>query len=340
MRSFSADKVAEMRRRAQAIAEESGLKEAGRRTNRMIGAALQTQSLPTASPLLSARQTGVPYDPAREQLFDRLHDALQASAPMTIIAWADDAERRATLPFWEAYFSNFIEGTEFTVDEAVAIVYDNRIPAGRPLDAHDIVDTYRVLADDTEMSQRPSTFAEFEETLLRRHRRIMLARPDVGPGAYKESPNRAGTTLFVAPELVRGTLLRGWDRLSQLANPVHRAFFAMFLVAEVHPFADGNGRTARIMMNSELHAAGEGRAIIPIVYRNEYLDALRRLSREGDPGLLLRVLDFGRRYTAAIDFSAIDVSRQQLDATNAFISPDEALTRGRYLTIPGAADSP
>ena len=33
----------------------------------------------------------------------------------------------------------------------------------------------------------------------------------------------------------------------------------MFLIAEVHPFADGNRRTARIMMNAELAAAGEER---------------------------------------------------------------------------------
>ena len=33
----------------------------------------------------------------------------------------------------------------------------------------------------------------------------------------------------------------------------------MFLVAEVHPFADGNGRVARVMMNAELIAGGQQR---------------------------------------------------------------------------------
>ena len=41
----------------------------------MIGAACQTQKVQTGSPLLSARQSGVPYHAAREALFDRLHDA-------------------------------------------------------------------------------------------------------------------------------------------------------------------------------------------------------------------------------------------------------------------------
>ncbi len=44
---------------------------------------------------------------------------------------------------------------------------------------------------------------------------------------------------------------------------ITRAVFMMFLIAEIHPFADGNGRTARIMMNAELVAAGEERIVIP-----------------------------------------------------------------------------
>ena len=51
----------------------------------------------------------------------------------------------------------------------------------------------------------------------------------------------------------------------------------MFLIAEVHPFADGNGRCGRIMMNAELVAANQARVIIPTVYRNNYLSGLKAL---------------------------------------------------------------
>ena len=56
-----------------------------------------------------------------------------------------------------------------------------------------------------------------------------------------------------------------------------RAIFMMFLVAEVHPFSDGNGRLSRIMMNAELVSAGEQRIIVPTIYRANYLAALTRL---------------------------------------------------------------
>src|SRR3546814_3460701 len=98
---------------------------------------------------------------------------------------------------------------------------------------------------------------------------VMEARPDKGPGIFKAKPNQAGMTLFVAPDLVEGTLERGYDLCQALGDPLHRSIYMMALVSEVHPFADGNGRIARIMMNAELVAGGDERMIIPTAYRSE-----------------------------------------------------------------------
>lgn len=45
------------------------------------------------------------------------------------------------------------------------------------------------------------------------------------------------------------------------------------------PFLDDNGRVVRIMMNAELVKAGESKIIIPTVYRDDYMSALRNLTR-------------------------------------------------------------
>ena len=50
-----------------------------------------------------------------------------------------------------------------------------------------------------------------------------------------------------------------------------------------HPFTDGNRRISRIMMNAELVAADQSKIIIPTVFREDYLNALRRLTRRNDP---------------------------------------------------------
>jgi fido (protein-threonine AMPylation protein) len=110
-----------------------------------------------------------------------------------------------------------------------------------------------------------------------------------------------------------------------------------------HPFADGNGRAARIMMNAELVAAGENRIIVPTVYRNNYLTALKALSQTGVTGALVRVMDFAQRYTAAIDFSDLERARSILERTNAFADPTEADAAGIRLVLPtpeGVADAP
>jgi Fic family protein len=63
----------------------------------------------------------------------------------------------------------------------------------------------------------------------------------------------------------------------------------MFLVSEVHPFVDGNGRLARIMMNSELVAQDEQRIVIPTVFRNNYISALKALSQTGKSSPIIRL---------------------------------------------------
>ncbi|MDR1235615.1 MAG: Fic family protein [Holosporaceae bacterium] len=113
-----------------------------------------------------------------------------------------------------------------------------------------------------------------------------------------------------------------------------KKFRVMFLVSEVHPFNDGNGRVGRIMMNGELVANGEQRIIIPIVYRNNYLPALRALSNSGYAEALFRTLDFAQKYTNSIDWSNDREAVELLKKTNAFMNPNEADEKAIRLKLP------
>jgi len=44
--------------------------------------------------------------------------------------------------------------------------------------------------------------------------------------------------------------------IDEFQCPFKRGFFCMFIVAEIHPFIDGNGRIARMIMNSEFIRIG------------------------------------------------------------------------------------
>ncbi len=303
----------------------------------LIGTLLGTREAELSAPVAIARRQGRPYDPDRLTLFQNLRATLRNSPPVTRIASVRGSEGRATLAFFEAYFSNFIEGTEFAVEEAADIVFRGVLPNERPEDAHDVLGTWRIVSDDREMRRTPADAAELEALLKTRHAAIMEGRPDTGPGTFKQMANRAGSTHFVAPDLVAGTLAQGLDLCRSLETPFERAVFMMFLVAEVHPFADGNGRTARIMMNAELAAAGEERIVIPTVYRANYLSALKALSQSSRPEPLIRMLDYAQKWTAAVDWRSVEETRREIEACNAFLDAAVAEEEGKRLVMPGRA---
>lgn len=291
--------------------------------DKIIGALLATQTDYTLqSDVALSRVAGMPYDPDRLNLFEilfmHLRDCYVAKVPWDV---KDDAWRNAA--FYDAYFSNYIEGTDFLIDEAKSIVFEGQIIKGRISDSHDVLGTYRVLNDHTEIFNRPDSADEFIGLLKHRHHAIMEFRNEINPGEFKDIANRAGNTEFVDPELVTGTLKKGFNFYRQLDDGFQKGAFIMFLIAEVHPFIDGTGRLARTFMNAEMVSDSQSRIIVPTVYRDDYLLTLRRLTREGDADPYVRMLARAARFSATINFSNLNTAEQQLEASNAFKSPIE-----------------
>lgn len=321
--------VNRLRDDARRIAPQLGYEAQADELDALVGSLLGTREVDMRSDVGKARHAGHPFDPERVRLFEALFAALRETMPEKRSVPARTAEANAALAFFEAYFSNFIEGTEFSVEEAAQIVFDGVIPNERPEDAHDVLGTFRVVSDLAQLKILPPDFASFRGVLRQRHGSVMEARPDKLPGAFKERGNQAGATVFVAPDLVDGTLERGFEFLEALDDPFHRAVFTMTLVSEVHPFADGNGRVARIMMNAELVARDQERIVIPTAYRTDYLSALKAFSQSGRTAPLIRMLDVAQGYTHGIDWSTLASARAGLAATNAFAEGEDAKLRLR-----------
>ena len=286
---------------------------------RIVGALLSTHSIKVlSSPVARARALGLPFDASRVALFTTLASTLRTTALPVRPDPAPVAPAFYTVAFFEAYFSNFIEGTVFQVDEAHRIVETGQIVGGRHADSHDVLSTYQLCINGAEMSVLPHSAEELLAILQQRHSQLMRARPDKRPGQWKEYANQAGLTSFVEPELVRGTLHEGFKLYQSLHEPLARAMFMMFLISEVHPFDDGNGRLARLMMNAELVSTGQCRIIITTRAREAYLDALRRLSRQTDPGLYIRMLSGAQQFVAGLQVGSYEGVKQQLEAQDAF----------------------
>ena len=321
-----------LRDRARELAPSLGAEAEFRTLDGIIGALLGTRTERLSAPAAIARAQGEPYDGYRIETFQILLQALaqwhEVPRPDRTLA----SERAfANAAFFDAYFSNYIEGTQFEVGEAIDIVFGHHIPITRPADAHDVLGTFVLAGSRDEMGRSsdslPGGFAEFEDMLRARHRTILGSRPDKHPGEYKTRANRAGETHFVEPALVRGTLRKGYELFRSLEAPFARAAFMMFLISEVHPFTDGNGRIARVMVNAELVSAGQTRIFIPIVYRTDYMGALRELTRSRRPEIMLHMLNRAQAFVHEIDFEDLDEAEKQLSRCNAFRESDEARLR-------------
>lgn len=316
------------RDKARVVSKELDMKEEFETLNHIIGAILSTKPsgiLTSAS--AQARAQGEPYDSERIRLFGVLFEALHNS-PLPLID-EPNVENAAfrNFAFFESYFSNYIEGTEFEIEDARTIIETGQPLPDRNADSHDVLGTFQLVASRREMRRTPSSSDELIELLQDRHRILMAARPDRNPGMFKMQNNHAGDTHFVDCTLVRGTLRKGYEFYQALEHPFAKALFMMFMISEVHPFNDGNGRISRIMMNSELVAADQSKIIIPTVFREDYLNALRRLTRKGDPSVVIRALSRVRQFSANITGDNFEVTRKYLESCNAFKDGDGYILR-------------
>lgn len=323
-RTYGSEELNRIRDRARKIALPLDMEKEFYLLDKLTGGLLGTKTAEILETNAGqARAKGLPYDVPRLELFANLVAYLNSLPIPSVVSTITTDAILNTFGFFEAYFSNYIEGTEFELSEARDIVLSGRVIASRPEDSHDILGTFRLVASFEEMRRVPGSAQELLALLQYRHHVLLSARQDKTPGHFKKISNRAGNTVFVKPELVQGTLIEAFSLYQALKPGIARAIFMMFMITEVHPFLDGNGRIARIMMNAELESAQELRIIVPTVFREDYLLALRRLSREGDPAPYVRMLERAQQFTSSIDFADYQKSVVQLTQANAFLEPSE-----------------
>lgn len=315
--------INKIRDTARAIAEPLGLAKEFVQLDATIGALLGTRTARLSAPVAIARAARKPYDIARLELFDLLAAELQRN-PLQVPPENPKADPYLQA-FVETYFSNYIEGTEFEIEEAHDIVVNGRPLKYREDDSHDILGTYQAILRSKQSPAVPADAEAFVKQLRQWNRQVIESREDKVPGELKTKPNRAGQTYFVSPEMVLGTLTKAYEIIMSAATPANRAALAAFVVAEVHPFTDGNGRTARVAMNLFLTQAGLMRIIVPTVFRDDYISALQAMSGNSPtPIPLVRMLTRAARFSRWLDMSSPARCFAALARSNAMERPQSA----------------
>jgi len=90
---------------------------------------------------------------------------------------------------------------------------------------------------------------------------------------------------FPAPAELDGLMIdleRWMEACRDTIHPVQYSAMLHLKFVTIHPFVDGNGRVARLLMNTALIQDGYMLAVIPPILRREYLSTIRRYQQHGD----------------------------------------------------------
>lgn len=196
------------------------------------------------------------------------------------------------------YNTQRIEGSTLTLKETFLLLEDGITPPDRSIndtkeaEAHQKL-FFEILEDKTDISK--------DKTLTWHDKLLNQTKPTIA-GKLREHDVRIGGSKFTPPKhravplLVKG-FFEWYNRTKSILNPVILAALVHLKFVIIHPFADGNGRISRLMMNFVLHKFEYPMLDIDYKDRRSYYNALERAQTKNDDFIFLNW--FIKRYLKA-----------------------------------------
>jgi len=182
------------------------------------------------------------------------------------------------------YTSNAIEGNTLSRAETALVLEKGITVDGKTLQEH-LEAVNHAQAFDWIMQRINTTQQDLtERTILELHQLILQKVDDTNAGRYRTVPVRiAGSTVIMpnamkVPELMEEFV--SWLQTTK-DNPLILAVDAHLKLVSIHPFVDGNGRTARLLMNLLLMQVGYPPAIIQKEERKQYISSIEKAQLGG-----------------------------------------------------------
>lgn len=196
------------------------------------------------------------------------------------------------------YTSNAIEGNTLSAVETTLVIEKGITVSGKPLKDHlEALDHYDAIRFVRELARQKTPLTESDIRNL--HKLVTLRSAPEIAGRYADLPRyvrtETGRYTFPSPAEIPPLMSDFTAWLAAAPNTPESAFTAHRRLVDIHPFNDGNGRTARLLMNLILLRAGYPPIAVRPEDRLEYIRALQQVQAgEGDQGftdLLYRRLD-------------------------------------------------
>jgi len=192
------------------------------------------------------------------------------------------------------YTSNAIEGNTLTRRETALVVEKGLTVGGKSLIEH-LEATNHAQALDWMKEQVTGKRASLtEKDILHIHDIILKGIDDAGAGHYRAVPVRISGSRVVLPNALKVPDLMEdfvkWLDGHEALHPVELAAEAHYRLVTIHPFVDGNGRTARLLMNMILLMRGYPAAIIRKRDRLAYISSLEKAQLGGSKEDYLKII--------------------------------------------------
>lgn len=199
------------------------------------------------------------------------------------------ASLRETAKLYTTHYSTMIEGNQLSSKEVQEVIQlDGHFP-GRERDEYEVKGYYAALA---QLEQYAAQGISITEKLIQTLHALVMSdgRTRVKPTPYRDGQNvikdsGTGTIVYMPPESkdVSGLMrnLVAWIKeCAELPCPIVAAI-AHYQFATIHPYYDGNGRTARLLTTLILHLGGydlKGLYSLEEYYANNLLAYYRAIS--------------------------------------------------------------
>jgi Fic family protein len=183
------------------------------------------------------------------------------------------------------YTSNAIEGNTLTRKETAVVVEKGLTVSGKSLVEHLEATNHAEALRKVRQLAESKTSELGENDILNIHNTILKSIDDDNAGHYRSIPVRLSGSQVVLPNYRKVpdlmTALVEFLRLEKGAHPVELAAEAHYRLVTIHPFVDGNGRTARLLMNLILMQNGYPPALIRTRDRLKYIKSLEQAQLGG-----------------------------------------------------------
>ncbi|MBN2014265.1 MAG: Fic family protein [Candidatus Altiarchaeota archaeon] len=215
-----------------------------------------------------------------------------------------------------AYNSNAIEGNTLTLKETQMVIEEGITIKGKPLREHFEAINHQKAFELLESLVKKKT--QLSGDVIRElHGLVLAGIDDENAGIYRrmnvrilgavKSPPRFEKVFSLMEEFM-GYVGSNPDKL----NALELAAIIHYRLVGIHPFTDGNGRTARLVMNLWLMRHGYPVTMVLKVDRKKYYDRLKKADQD--------------EVTPFIDFIARNVERSLDLYLDAFKSGEEYIT--------------